>query len=106
MRDYSKDLADANRRCKELAVCWAADDRLVEIHRESWAGQAARRALLAHAGIALPDDLGEVGSVPPDDILDAAAAAWTAHRFLDGQAVSLPDPPQLDARGRPVAIWY
>jgi predicted RNase H-like nuclease len=111
------------RKLAEARACWGKDDRLVEIHPEvsfwamagqapiseskkSWAGQTARRALLAQVGIVLPDDLGEVGVVPPDDILDAAAAAWSAQRILAGRARSLPDPPELDGHGRPVAIWY
>jgi hypothetical protein len=31
---------------------------------------------------------------PTDDILDAAAAAWTAHRIASKLGASLPDPPQ------------
>lgn len=54
----------------------------------------------------LPDDLGAAGRTPPDDVLDAAAAAWTAHRIAHGRAHSLPDPPEHDADGRPVAIWH
>jgi hypothetical protein len=42
--------------------------------KKSGAGQTARCALLTQVGIVLPDDLGEAGSAPPDDILDAAAA--------------------------------
>ncbi|GAA4900602.1 DUF429 domain-containing protein [Streptomyces coeruleoprunus] len=77
------------------------------LHRKkSWAGQMARRSLLATAGIVLPDDLGDAGRTPPDDVLDAAAAAWTAHRIAHDLARSLPDPPERDAQGRPVAIWY
>ncbi|MFF8844552.1 DUF429 domain-containing protein [Streptomyces sp. NPDC015127] len=98
-------------------------DRLYEVHPEvsfraladgtaplprkkSWAGQMARRSLLATAGIVLPDDLGDAGRTPPDDVLDAAAAAWSAHRIARGRARSLPDPPEHDADGRPIAIWY
>ncbi|MEU7061712.1 DUF429 domain-containing protein [Streptomyces sp. NPDC046197] len=101
----------------------ASGDRLFEAHPEvsfralaggtplahrkkSWAGQMTRRSLLAAAGIVLPDELGEAGHVPPDDVLDAAATAWTAHRIALGRARSLPEPPEHDARGRPIAIWY
>ncbi|MFF4601462.1 DUF429 domain-containing protein [Streptomyces sp. NPDC001339] len=78
------------------------------VRKKSWAGQMARRSLLAAAGIVLPDDLGDggAGSSPPDDVLDAAAAAWTAHRIARGRAHSLPDPPEHDTHGRPIAIWY
>ncbi|MBT2507725.1 DUF429 domain-containing protein [Streptomyces sp. ISL-98] len=101
----------------------AGADRLFEVHPEvsfwalagktplphrkkSWAGQMARRSLLEAAGVVLPDELGDVGRVPPDDVLDAAAAAWSAQRIAQGRAQPLPDPPQYDSRGRAVAIWY
>ncbi|MFD8543784.1 DUF429 domain-containing protein [Streptomyces sp. NPDC059649] len=112
-------------KLREANACLTAPggDRLLEVHPEvsfralaggtaplarkkSWAGQMARRSLLAAAGIVLPDDLGAAGRTPPDDVLDAAAAAWTAHRIARGRAHSLPDPPEHDADGRPIAIWY
>ncbi|MFD8862917.1 DUF429 domain-containing protein, partial [Streptomyces sp. NPDC059590] len=49
---------------------------------------------------------GRGGRVPPDDVMDAAAAAWSAHRIALGTAVSLPDPPETTRDGLPVAIWY
>ncbi|NUP38908.1 MAG: DUF429 domain-containing protein, partial [Streptomyces sp.] len=52
------------------------------------------------------DELGPAGRVPPDDVLDAAAAAWSAHRIALGTAASLPDPPETTRDGLPVAIWY
>jgi predicted RNase H-like nuclease len=74
--------------------------------KKSWRGQRARLRILAGHGIDIPEDLGRaVAVVPPDDVLDAAAAAWSAQRIATGAAFSLPDPPQLDARGRPLAIW-
>jgi predicted RNase H-like nuclease len=74
--------------------------------KKSWRGQRARLRILAGHGIDLPEDLGPVvAAVPADDVLDAAAAAWSAHRIAIGAAFSLPDPPQLDARGRRLAIW-
>ncbi|MEU9119343.1 DUF429 domain-containing protein [Streptomyces sp. NPDC048506] len=112
-------------KLREANACLAepGGDRLFEVHPEvsfralaggtallarkkSWAGQTTRRSLLATAGIVLPDDLGTAGHTPPDDVLDAAAAAWTAHRIARGRARPLPDPPERDADGRPVAIWY
>jgi hypothetical protein len=36
----------------------------------------------------------------------AAAAAWSAHRIATGRGVSLPDPPQRNAGGQVLAIWY
>ena len=65
-----------------------------------------RRALLAGAGVRLPDDLAGAGAVPADDILDAAAAAWTARRIVSGEASSMPSPPEPNDAGLPIAIWY
>jgi predicted RNase H-like nuclease len=42
----------------------------------------------------------------PDDVLDAAAAAWSAHRVATGVAGSMPDPPQVNERGQRVAKWF
>jgi predicted RNase H-like nuclease len=76
--------------------------------KRTWNGQAARRALLARAGVVLPDDLGRAGTVPVDDVLDAAVVAWCAHRIGLGDARQVPDPPAEHDRltGRPIVIWY
>lgn len=73
--------------------------------KKTWAGQARRRALLSAAGIELPDALGAADEVPVDDVLDAAAAAWSARRIALGRARSLPDPPEDLGDGWPAAIW-
>ncbi|MBV9171606.1 MAG: DUF429 domain-containing protein [Chloroflexi bacterium] len=74
--------------------------------KKSWEGQRDRIQRLRSEGIELPDQLGAAGVVPADDVLDAAAAAWTAHRMGCGIAASVPDPPQLNERGQQLAIWY
>jgi predicted RNase H-like nuclease len=74
--------------------------------KKTWNGQMTRRALLGAAGIDLPDVLAGAGTVPADDILDAAAVAWTASRIARGRASSLPSPPQFGEGGLPIAIWY
>jgi predicted RNase H-like nuclease len=100
----------------------ASDDRVIEIHPEvcframkgepleyskhSWNGQAERRQLIAGAGIGLPDHLSEAGQVPPDDILDAAAAAWTAWRLAQGTAKVLPESANGRDRILRGVIWY
>lgn len=74
--------------------------------KKSWRGQRARLRILAGHGIDIPEDLGPaVAAVPADDVLDAAAAAWSAHRIATGTAFSLPDPPQVNERGQRLAIW-
>ncbi len=73
--------------------------------KKTWAGMSRRRELLAEQGIDLPADLGEAGrQVAVDDILDAAAVAWTAARVAAGAAIPVPDPP-ADLDDFPVAIW-
>jgi predicted RNase H-like nuclease len=78
----------------------------VAASKKTWNGQMARRALLARAGVVLPDDLGAAGNIPPDDVLDAGAVAWSAARIAGGQASSLPQPPQAGADGAAIAIWF
>jgi predicted RNase H-like nuclease len=89
----------------EVSFC-AMADRSIEFPKKSWNGLLLRRQLLKENGILLPDDLSEGGLAPADDVLDAAAAAWTAQRIAEGKARSLPDPPERHPRGRAVAIWY
>lgn len=100
----------------------AADARIHEVHPElsfralagealgagkkSWNGLFERRRLLAAAGIALPEALGEAGRrAGADDVVDAGAAAWSAWRIARGEARCLPDPPETVPRARPIAIW-
>jgi predicted RNase H-like nuclease len=76
--------------------------------KKTWNGQADRRALLAAASppIAVPDHLGAAGEVPVDDVLDAAAAAWSALRYAAGRAEAHGDPAELDpVTGRRIAMW-
>ncbi len=103
------------RLVENVADC---DARLIEVHPEvsframngsplhpknSWNGQAARVAALAKNGIVIPDHLDEGGNVPVADLLDSAAAAWSAQRFSAGIAESLP--PAASPAQREV-IWY
>jgi predicted RNase H-like nuclease len=76
------------------------------VTKKTWDGATARRSLLARHGIELPEDLGELGKrAAVDDVLDAAAAAWTAKRVAEGAARSLPGEPQVFSDGWPAAIW-
>jgi predicted RNase H-like nuclease len=103
---------------------WAADTSVpvLEVHPEvsfttlgggppphpkkTWAGAGLRRSLLAGAGIAPPDDLGELGALAAiDDVLDAAVVAWSARRWTRGEARCLPDPPEQFSDGHRCAIW-
>jgi predicted RNase H-like nuclease len=73
--------------------------------KKTWRGQAQRRELLAAVGIVLPSDLGAANEVPPDDVLDAAAAAWSASRIARGEAQSYPPAPSQRDGARVIAIW-
>jgi predicted RNase H-like nuclease len=74
--------------------------------KKTWAGTQHRQALLAGAGLQLSTDLGEAGHrAAVDDVLDAAAVAWTAQRFTRGEAFPLPDPPEVFGDEIPCAIW-
>ncbi len=105
----------------EVAAIAKPDDRLVEVHPEvsfralqgspllapksTWAGHVLRRALLSGAGIVLPSDLGDAGlRGAPDDVLDAAIVAWTAHRHATRASHHL-EPAIRDTTGRMVTIW-
>jgi predicted RNase H-like nuclease len=67
-------------------------------------GALERVALLRAHGVEI-DELGQAAAAPLDDVLDAAAAAWTPHRIGLGQAATLPNPPEL-VEGRHICIWY
>ena len=73
--------------------------------KRTWAGQRERLALLEAAGILLPDELGSAGAAGAEDLIDAAAVAWTAARFSRGEARALPPNLETDVDGRDVAIW-
>ncbi len=71
--------------------------------KKTEAGRDARLAALAAAGIARPSVLSGSG-YGPDDVLDACAVAWTAHRRAVGLSHSLPDPPEVFSDGIRAAI--
>jgi predicted RNase H-like nuclease len=75
------------------------------ISKHTWAGVELRRRLLSDAGI----DLSQVGTpgryAGVDDVLDAAAVAWTARRVALGLARALPDPPEVFSDGWSCAVW-
>jgi predicted RNase H-like nuclease len=76
------------------------------VRKSTWAGAERRRILLAQAGLTLAADLGRAGEqAGVDDVLDAAAAAWTALRVGQGAARCLPEPPETFSDGLPCAIW-
>jgi predicted RNase H-like nuclease len=100
-------------RIFEVADIAASDHRIVEVHpevsfralkgeplrypkKDSWSGGAERRALLGGAGIFISDELPGGERAAPDDVVDAAAAAWSAMRVAEGKSSTLPEEPSRD----------
>ena len=75
--------------------------------KHTWAGGEERRQILARQGLILDGPLLPAGRhAGPDDVLDAAIAAWSARRLAAGTGQSLPArPEELTPGGRPMAIW-
>ena len=75
--------------------------------KHTWAGGQERRQILARHGLVLDGPLLPAGRhAGPDDVLDAAIAAWSARRLAAGTGESLPArPEEMTPGGRPMAIW-
>jgi predicted RNase H-like nuclease len=101
-------LASVDARFREVhpEVSFRAmnEEAPLRYRKKSAGGALERIELLRRAGIEL-DRIGLAATAPLDDVLDAAAAAWTARRIASGAAQSLPSPPE-DVAGRSVAIWF
>ena len=67
------------------------------------AGLAIRRQLLAQAGLTLPL---RVPGAAENDLLDAAAVAWSARRIAAAEAVTLTNPAQRADDNTEIAIRY
>lgn len=82
-------------------VCFAAMNGGVLVDgKTTAAGEALRRRLLADHGLHVAADRRR--GVAVDDVLDAAAVAWTARRLADGLAERLPPEPRDELHP---AIW-
>ena len=102
----------------EVAEVAAMDDRIHEVHPEvsfaamsgtplphskkTWAGFQERMQLLSEQHLHVPADLGMAGRASVDDVLDAAAAAWSAARIAGRKASWMPE----DASESEPRIWY
>jgi predicted RNase H-like nuclease len=80
------------------------DPDCVVLSKTTPAGATARRAALRSVGLEPPAYAPGQGYAA-DDLLDACAVAWTARRYAEGTAYSLPDPPEVFSDGHPAAIW-
>jgi predicted RNase H-like nuclease len=78
----------------------------IEASKKTWNGAAERRALLERVGLAPPFEAVPGTAIAlVDDVLDAAAAAWTAHRIATGAAVTFGDRPPGQRQESLDAIW-
>lgn len=87
----------------ELAFAALGDGTPLPDSKHTRAGLAVRRELLARAGLILPP---KVVGAAEDDLLDAAAVAWSARRIAAGVAVVLTSPGQRADDGTEIAIRY
>ena len=111
-------------RIREAGAVARGDERIHEVFPEasfrqlagaglahakrSAAGALLRVRLLEQAepAIVVPVEVGAAGAIPLDDLLDAAAAAWSARRCALGTALAFGDPEELDVdTGRRIAMW-
>jgi len=103
------ELAAVDRRVfevhPEVSFCAMNDKVHLPWPKKSWNGLMHRRQLLSDAGVELPDEIEELGAAAADDLVDAAAVAWSARRIARHQQKSLPAEPEQHG-GREVAIWY
>jgi predicted RNase H-like nuclease len=86
----------------ELAFAALAGAPLRE-SKHTKAGLAIRRQLLAQAGLTLPP---RVPGAAENDLLDAAAVAWSARRIAADQAITLTNPSQRADDTTEIAIRY
>jgi predicted RNase H-like nuclease len=118
----SRQVYGLRRSILEVAGMARPDDDLYEIHpavsframadapltvaKTTWTGMWQRIGLLERVGIAIPRELGSLADgTPSEDLLDAAAAAWSAWRILVGTSKSVSEP-ESGIDGRLLAIWY
>lgn len=75
--------------------------------KKTWVGAVDRCSALREQGIAVQElEVPVASGAGVDDVLDAAASAWSARRVAAGVAASLPSESTAgDGRRRP-AIWY
>ena len=79
----------------EFSFCLMNAEKPLRFNKKCWNVREERVALLRKHRVVLPKMFSnEVGQVPVDDILDAAAVAWSARRIAKNGAVALPDASQ------------
>jgi predicted RNase H-like nuclease len=103
--------ADAYRRKSPAHLCEvhpelafaALSGAPLQESKHTKAGLAIRRELLARAGLTLP---AKIAGAADNDLLDAAAVAWSARRIAAAEAVTLANPAQRADDNTEIAIRY
>ncbi len=86
----------------ELAFLAMNDDRPMSHPKRTWTGTATRLRLLDEHGLSIDPDVGPAGEVAADDMIDAAALAWSAMRIATGVGRHAPE--QLSSGC--ASIWW
>jgi predicted RNase H-like nuclease len=92
----------------ELSFMELNDGKPLSFPKTSAPGRACRVRLLTRGACltGLEEEAAHVaGGAKPDDVLDAAAAAWTGARLVRGEAIRIPDDPGVDQRGLRMEMW-
>ena len=92
----------------ELCFCALNNGKAMQFRKHSASGREERLKLLSDPFPQIRTHLNELDRklAGPDDLLDAAAAAWTAVRIGKKQAVHLPKKPEFDGTGLRMEISY
>ena len=95
----------------ELCFWAAAGRRHLSHPKRKAVGFEERRAILERVflGVGIPTRREAARMFPgvsPDDVLDAAIAAWTAWRRARGECERVPESPELDRRGLRMEMLY
>lgn len=105
---------DEQQRCvevhPELSFLALNGDCPLPDSKHAHEGIATRRALIdaAFGPEAFPSVRQVIAprDATDDDLLDAMAACWTAHRIAEGTAQRIPAEPPTDSRGLRMEMWY
>lgn len=86
----------------ELSFRAMNGDQPMSHAKRTWTGMATRLALLERHGLRIDPDAGPAGVVAADDMIDAAALAWSAMRIATGTAEHAP----ADVSSTEASIWW
>jgi predicted RNase H-like nuclease len=92
----------------ELCFCALDGGKAMQFGKLSASGRRERLKLLSNPYPQIRTHLDQLDRrlAGPDDLLDAAVAAWTAVRIGQKQAVHLPEEPEFDGTGLRMEISY